>query len=326
MYNISILDSFHGNKGIKIILYTFIAWRNKMKRSTNYPLIITLITLLLTVYISCSLQKEVINNYDDEINCSVSIVPEATFVKKVAGNLVNVNIMIPPGNSPANYLPKPQELKQFNDSKIYFTIGVPAEQGILSYIKEMNHSTKVVNLAKRVSQVYPDREFAPGSRDPHIWLSPRRAKIIIQEIAKELSIIDSENKAVYEANAQKYISELDRLDTEIKEILKDLENKTFIVYHPAYGYFAEDYGLSMLCLEEDGKDIQIGNLTQIIEKAKKEGIKVIFYQAEIDSKKVEIFANEIEGKAMQLNPLSENYTENLKEIAKIFKKVVNNEE
>lgn len=254
---------------------------------------------------------------------AVSIVPQETFVKAVAGDLVDVVTMVPPGKSPENYAPIPQDIEKFSNASIYFTIGVPTESSnILPKSKELNKNIKIVKMNDEVKKTYAEREFVPGSRDPHIWLSPKRAKIMVEVILKELTEIDAKNKSVYEENAKKYILQLDELDQQIKNSLANLTNKTFIVYHPSFGYFADDYGLKMLSLEEEGKEATAKDYEQKINEAKQQGIKVIFYQAEIDSKQSKAFAGELGGSTEQVSPLAPDYIENLRKTADTFARIL----
>lgn len=288
---------------------------------TNFRVFLFLcIGLLVVTFAGCN-QKVDISG--DKLTVAVSIVPQETFVKAVAGDLVNVVTMIPPGKSPENYAPTPQEIELFSKSSIYFTIGVPTEtQNILPKAKDINKNLKVISLADEVKKIYPEREFSPGNRDPHIWLSPKRVKIMVEVIARELSAIDSKNKVVYEKNAKEYIQKLDRLDKYIKASLSKLKNKTFIIYHPAFGYFADDYGLTMVSLEDEGKEATAKDLQNMVDRAKREKIKVIFYQAEIDSKQARVFAAEIGGKAIQVEPLAPDYIENLQRTTETFVNVL----
>ena len=254
---------------------------------------------------------------------AVSIVPQETFVKAVAGDLVDVVVMIPPGKSPENYAPTPQEIEGFSRASRYFTIGIPAEDAsILPRTKNLNKNMIIADTAADVRKVYPDREFVPGSRDPHTWMSPKRAKIMIGTIARELSAQDPANAEVYSQNADKYIKELDYLDSEIRASLLGLQGKSFIIYHPSLGYFADDYGLVMLALEEEGKKATPKNLMDLVDTAKRENIKVVFYQAETDSRQAKTFASEIGGRAQMVDPLSADYIANLRGISQTFADVL----
>nr|WP_315020888.1 zinc ABC transporter substrate-binding protein [uncultured Aminipila sp.] len=250
---------------------------------------------------------------------AVTIVPEKTFVEAVCGDLAEVITMVPPGSSPENYEPTPQEIEKFSKASVYFTIGVPTEE---ANILPNAGDVKIIALQDKVGKVYPDRTFESGERDPHIWLSPKRAKVMVTEIAEEMGNLDKPNKETYEQNADRYIEQLDKLDKDIAASLEGVKNRKFIVYHPAFGYIAEDYNLQMYALEEEGKESTIQHLKKMIDLANKENIKVIFYQEEIDSSQSEAFAEEIEGETMQLEPLAADYIDNLKKMAQTMAEVM----
>ena len=235
---------------------------------------------------------------------AVSIVPQQAWVEAVCGDLAEIVVLVPPGNSPANYEPTPQEIEQFSKARLYFALGVPTEKAnILPWAKEIG-DLKIIELQEEVAAIYPDREIAPGNRDPHIWLSPKRAMIMVAAIAREMGEFDQTNKEAYLSNAESYLAELEALDKEIKDALTEIEDGKFIVFHPAFGYLAGDYGLVMFALEQHGKAATLHRLQEMIDLAKRENIKAIFYQEEISGKQAEAFAEEIGGRTVQLAPLS----------------------
>lgn len=244
---------------------------------------------------------------------AVTVLPQKAFVKAVCGDLAEVVTMVPPGNSPGNYEPTPPEMENFSKAAVYFTIGVPTEKAnILPKAENM----EIVDLPEKVTEVYPDREFSPGKRDPHIWLSPKRAKVMVETIAETMSNLDAANAQTYQENAEAFLKEIDSADTEIKGIFSEIQNKKFIVFHPAYGYFADEYGLEMFALQQNGKEATPQHLQDMIDLAEAENIKTIFTQAEFDSEQPDAFAEEIDGKNVALDPLSDDYIANLKSMAK----------
>lgn len=277
------------------------------------------IGLLLLISGCQSGEKSQATSEGDKPIIAVTIVPEKTFVEAVCGDLAEVIALVPPGNSPENYEPTPQEMEKFSQAAVYFTIGVPTEE---ANIIPNAGAVKIVSLQEAAKAVYPERVFESGGRDPHIWLSPKRVEVMVKTIAAEMSALDPENKAVYEKNAAAYIAQLQDLDQEITAALAPVQNKKFIVYHPAFGYLADDYGLEMVALEEEGKEATAQQLQTIIDLAKAENIKVIFYQEEIDSSQSQAFADELGGKTIQLAPLAANYIENLQKMAKTMAEVM----
>ena len=228
-------------------------------------------------------------------------------------------VTVPPGYSPENYEPSPLQMQKLSNAALYFSIGVAAEEnGILSSFD----STKIVALHERVAEEYPERMLEPGERDPHIWLSPKRVQVMVDVIAQELGTLDPANQDVYRENARNYIAQLETLDLELKSILGKVKNKKFLVFHPAFGYLADDYGLEMYTLEEHGKEATPQHLQRMIDLARREQIKALFYQEEIDSSQSIAFAEEIGGRTIQLAPLAADYIENLQRMARLMAEVM----
>jgi zinc transport system substrate-binding protein len=267
--------------------------------------------MLLFLMTGCSQSAETGQSSDKPV-VAVTIVPEQTFVEAVCGDLVDLVTLVPPGNSPENYEPTPQEMADFSQASLYFTIGVPTED---ANILANTGDVTVVALEDAVAELYPDRTFEDGGRDPHIWLSPKRVAVMIDTICAEMSQLDPDNVSTYQANAQNYKDQLQEVDAEITAALSGVTNKTFIAYHPAFGYLADDYGLTMVALEEEGKEATPQQLQAAIDLAKAQNIKVIFYQEEIDSSQSQAFAEELGGQTIQLEPLSADYINNMRKMA-----------
>jgi zinc transport system substrate-binding protein len=243
---------------------------------------------------------------------AVAIVPEKTFAEAVCGDLFDVITMIPPGYDPENYEPTPQELAKFSKASLYFSIGVPTEESHI--IPSVSKTTKIVYLPDEVAKVYPDRKMGDG-RDPHIWLSPKRAAVMVQIMEREFSVLDPAHSSIFKKNAEAYTAKINAAERRIKTRLAGVKNRSFIVFHPAFGYFADDFGFTMYALEEEGKEATAGRMMELTDMAKKEHIKAVFYQAEIDSSQAKALAEEIGGKTIQLEPLSAGYIENLERMA-----------
>ena len=278
-------------------------------------LILLLLFILISTFCGCTENKP---QDSGKPVITVSIVPQITFVKAVCKDKLEVKAIIKSGASPETYEPSPKEIADLETAKIYFSIGVPAEDNIL---KNLSEKTKISKLHTVAAKEYPEI-YDEGGRDPHIWLSPKRVTVMIEEICKTLSDFDTENKSFYETNAKAYINELLTLDKEITDILKDKSEREFIAFHPAFGYIAQDYSLTMYSLEEHGKEATAKHITEMTDLAKEKGIKTIFYQAETSGRQAKAFAEEIGGKAVALEPLSADYIENLKKMAQLISEAI----
>ncbi len=245
---------------------------------------------------------------------AVSLGVQKTFVEKVCDDRFEIVVMIPSGASPETYEATQKQLALLESAKLYFAIGVPAEERILN---SLNRDTVLCKLNESVADIYPELTDSDESgRDPHIWLSPKRVIVMIEEIAKVLSETLPENSEIYTQNAQKYIAELKQLDNDINYIFKDKLIRRFLVFHPSFGYFADDYGLTMLALEEHGKEVNAQRIAEMSDIAKKYNIDTVFYQAESSERQAQAFAEAINGKTVCLEPLAENYIDNIKSMAK----------
>jgi len=247
-------------------------------------------------------------NTDNKILVAVTILPEAEFVEKVGGERVKVVVMIPPGASPHTYEPTPKQLVEVSKAKIYFKVGsgVDFELAFMDKIIEVSRNIKVVDCSEGIRVL---------DKDPHIWLSPRNARIMVKNIYDALVQIDPENKDYYYQNMKSYIQELDNLDKEITRILANVTNRCFMIYHPAWGYFARDYNLTQIPVEKEGKKPTIQGLMALIDQARKLKMKVIFVSPQFDVKKAETIAESIHGKTVFLDPLAKDYVKNLRSAA-----------
>ncbi|ACL03249.1 periplasmic solute binding protein [Desulfatibacillum aliphaticivorans] len=284
----------------------------------------------------------------------VSISPQAFFVGQIGGDRVSVDVLIPPGKSPAVYSPTPAQMSGLAKAKVFFRIGVPFENALMPKIKTAAPNTLVVDTRQGIrlrtmsghhhhegEEEHHDMEehgdegeehrhdadehdgdhhgeslddHARG-KDPHIWLDPNLVKIQAKTICHALIDLDPEGKAFYEANLEGFLKGLDGLDREIAEALKPVKGSTVFVFHPSYGYLCDAYGLKQLAVELEGKTPKGKELAQFIAKAKKDNVRVIFVQPQFDKNAAENIARSINGAVLSLNPLARDYFANMKSMA-----------
>ena len=250
--------------------------------------------------------KDKNNNENTKINIIVSILPQIDFVENIGKDKVSVSAMIPPGFSPTAYEPKIEQLKKLSAADLYIKIGhIPFEKTQMKRLEDLNSKMIVVDSSKGI-EIYKN--------DPHIWLSPRLVKIQVENIYLALVKINPENKDFYEKNKNEYLKKLNDLDIELKNSFSKIQNKKILVFHPAFGYLAREYGFEQIAIEIDGKEPSAENLAKIIDIAKKEKIRTIFVQEQFSSKSAEAIAMQINGVVVPLDPLDRNYVENLRRI------------
>ncbi|MCK5123388.1 MAG: zinc ABC transporter substrate-binding protein [Candidatus Pacebacteria bacterium] len=277
-----------------------------IKLKNNLIIFAGVLLLIFSIGIFIYANSKNINN--KKINIVVSILPQIDFVKSIGKDKVSVSAMIPPGFSPAAYEPNIEQLKKLSTADLYIKIGhIPFEKTQMKRLEDLNSEMIVIDSSKGI-EIYEN--------DPHIWLSPRLVKIQVKNIYLALVKIDPENKEYYQRNKNEYLKKLDDLDLELKNSFSKIQNKKILVFHPAFGYLARDYNFEQIAIEIDGKEPSAENLANIIDTAKKENIKTIFVQEQFSSKSAEAIAQQIDGNVISLDPLAEDYIENLKKIRK----------
>jgi len=285
----------------------------------GYLLIIFLI-FLIALSLGCANEKT--TDSDGRIVVYATISPQKEMIEAVGGEKVNVNIIVPQGGDPHTADLKPSQLADLSKAKIYFMVGSGIEFEVKSMdkIKDLNKNMIVVDSSKGIELIEMaehDHESEEdvhneGGNDPHIWTSLRNGKIMVQNIYEGLIAADPNNKEYYLKNRDDYLEKLDEADYYINNELKDMNNRSFMIFHPSWGYFAKDYNLNQIAIEIEGKEPTLQSLAHTIEEAKEQNIKVIFVSPGFSSKAAEIITKEIGGKTEVIDPLAENYIENLK--------------
>ena len=250
-----------------------------------------------------------------------SILPLKYFADKIVGDIYKVEVTVPPGVGPETYSPTPKQMKMLSEADAYFAIGYLAfEVDLLTKFSALNPSLKVfqiskgINLIEEKEEEHTDHVHLQGV-DPHIWSSPKEAKIISQNIYEGMVAVDPGNKDRYFKNLQSLLSEIDKVDSTVTDILSKAATKKFIIFHPALGYFAREYGLEQLSIEFEGKVPSPKHMQELIEKARTGSIKLVFIQKEFDKRNAEIVAKELGCQAVQIDPLDYNWPEQMISIA-----------
>ena len=245
---------------------------------------------------------------------SVSIPPQHYFIERLAGNLVEVNIMIPPGASPATYEPTLSQLNSLGQSDLYLKIGhIGFELSWMEKIRSVNPEMKVVDLSGGIELIEGngskshDHSHRHRGTDPHIWMSARNAAVIATHIHKALCILLPDNKEVLSSNLTTLLREIDSLDRAISEIVSEMDHRSFMIYHPSLSYFARDYQLEQMPLEVEGKTPSPAHMKQMTDLGKEHHIAAILVQKQFDQNNAKVLAREIGAKIVQINPLDYNW-------------------
>lgn len=265
----------------------------------------------------------------------VSVLPQKTFVERLGGDHVEVRTMVQPGYSPATYDPTPQQISALAKTALYIRIGVPFETAWMKRIRSTNPHMQVLDARQgirlrrnhRHGQAYEsDKDehhqsnqgqavnHGESERDPHIWTSPPLVKRMGKNIRDTLTALDPANEQDYARNYDAFAAELDALDRDIRALLRDVTNRKFMVFHPAWGYFADTYGMIQVPIEKEGKEPGPRSLTALIEQAKRDNVKVILVQPQFHRKSAQQVAHAIGGRVVAIDPLSADYADNLRRV------------
>jgi len=257
---------------------------------------------------------------------SVSIIPQQYFIEQLAGDLAKVNVMIPPGASPATYEPSVSQLVKLDQSTVYLRIGyVGFEQSWMEKIHSVNPSMKIVDLSEGVEIILEDAEeedhqgHSHLGPDPHIWMSAINARIIARNIHDELLLLFPGEKEYLKAKYKYFSLSLDSLHTAIGSRLEGIENRKFMIYHPALTYYARDYALEQLSLEIEGKTPSPMHLKEMTDQAIQHHISKILIQNQFDRRNAEVLARETGAEIIQFDPLALQWREQMLYIAEQLK-------
>jgi zinc transport system substrate-binding protein len=253
----------------------------------------------------------------------VTVLPQVEFVNAVGGGRVNVTAMVPPGANPHTYEVTPAQMAKLSAAKTYFKVGSPIEFELtwLDKLTAQNKGMTVVDCNKGIELIQSTDPDEPGI-DPHTWTSPQNVKIMAGNICEGLVQLDTVNKNYYQANRDSYLQKLDTLDSDIKLALTGAVNRTFIVYHPAWGYFAREYGLQQLGIEKEGKEPQAAYMARLINEARDRNIRVIFVSPQFDTRSAEAIAREIGGRVVSIDPEGRDYIDNMRKVAAAFREAL----
>lgn len=256
----------------------------------------------------------------DKPKVSVSILPLMFFVGEIAGDLVEINIVVPPGAGPENFEPGPKEIQALWESRMLFHFNLfDVEKQVVSRIQNNKNPLPLTDVSLGIPLIQEAHDHAEegehhghaGGVDPHVWTSVKNAPLIAANVAAGLSRLFPEHKAKFEENLKKLLREINDLHVYAQEKFSKTKRKSFIIFHPAMAYLASEYGLTQLALEEDGKTPSAQYMKELVDRARKDNIKTVFLQNQFDENNMSAFANEIGAKLVTIDPLDGNWLRNM---------------
>ncbi len=289
--------------------------------------LILLLSLCYSSLFAATPSSDVVTGAAEKIRVVTSIEPLSFFVKRVGSDRVHVEVMVPPGANPHSYEPKPGQMAATAKADLFVKAGsgVEFELEWMNKIIALRSTMKVCNAAQGVGL----REMSESNHghshshehhriDPHFWLSPDNAILIARNVERSLVIIDPVHADEYAQNLRKLEGQLISLKTEISQKLSGIKNRSFMVFHPAWGYYAAAFGLKQIAAEEEGKELTPKKMQRVIRQAKAEGVRVVFVSPAFSTLQAETIAREIGGVTLPVDPLSGQYIDNLRQATGAF--------
>lgn len=241
---------------------------------------------------------------------AVSVPPQAWLVDRIAGDLVRVVVMVPPGASPASWEPTVAQLTALSDAVAYFKIGrdqFPFEQAWLHQLLEDRPEMRIIDGSTG---------NPCGRDDPHIWGTPDGATAMAGALAEGLSALLPEHRSMIASRLDAFSREAEELDRESEALLAGTSGRKFLVQHPAWGCFAERHGLEQLAIEHEGKEPSAAELARLIDTARAAEIRMVFVQPQFGGPEARTVAREIGAEVVSLDPLAEDWPEGQRRVAR----------
>lgn len=254
----------------------------------------------------------------------VTVLPQAEVVREIAGGDWEVVVVVPPGVEPHTYEPTASQVARVSRADAYFRLGpglMPFEDTLVQRIFAREPGIAIVDMSEGISLLYGDGEGDNGTTqsrtgaDPHIWLSPGNLRIMAENVARGLSEVDPAHADDYAARKNTYLEKIDSCTVAIRRNVSGLEGRSFLVFHPAFGYFARDFSLIQVAVEEEGHEPGPAGLSRLVTLARDEGISVVFAEPQFSTRESEVIAREINGTVVLIDPLAPDVLENLVRIS-----------
>lgn len=282
-----------------------------------------IIIILFSFLIGCSTSSE---SEDEAV--FVSIAPLRYIVQQIVGTEARIEVLAPETSSPESYEPTVQQIRRLSDAEAYISIGlIDFEQALGNKVGEIAPHTALLTLSAEIDllqEAHNHHSRQPRGADPHIWLSPRRVKQIGNLIATHFGELHPDSAEVYRARAERFAARIDTLDRYIRQAVAGAERKSFAIAHPALAYFAEDYGLRQIVIEEEGKEPSVQQMKRLADSLQRTGIKTVLFQRQTSDAAARAIARELpDGRAVAFDPLAEDWLGNMYRLADSLHVILN---
>ncbi|MDD4101574.1 MAG: zinc ABC transporter substrate-binding protein [Kiritimatiellae bacterium] len=251
----------------------------------------------------------------------VSIPPQAWLVKRLAGEEVEVQTLLTPGANLHTYEPDALQIKKLSGAGLYLTLGIPFEVALAQRAARLNPGLRVDAMDKGIVKIgghahgHNGTQCCPGGEDPHIWLSPRLMAAMASNTVEVLCLLLESPPGAYAERLRATVAEIEAADAAVRERLQVLSVRTWVAYHPSWSYFAADYGLRLLVIEQDGKSPPARHLAGVIRESRLAGVRKVFTEPQYDRRPAETLALQLKADLLVIDPLREDWPALLREVA-----------
>ena len=276
------------------------------------------------------------------LEVGVSVAPQKFIVERIARGGARVQVLIPSGADPHSYEPGPDQLRVLSDLGVYFRQGLEFETACLRRLQGVNPAMQIVDLGPGVvgppgaRDVSPEHEHRniPGLSptashshshaaghehlNPHTWLSPRLVRAQSDLILNALAGLRPDERSRFERGHRELQADIARVDRYIRRRLAPVRGRLLVVYHPSWEYFAHEYGLKMLAIQDEGHQPSARDLMRLVRAAREAGVKAVFAEPGFDPRSVEVVARDIGARVETIDPLAEDWEQNLCDTADLI--------
>lgn len=255
----------------------------------------------------------------DKKTIFVTITPMQSIIEEITAGDFDIEVIVPKGASPETFEPTPKQVTSFSDAEFIFSTGlIDFEQ---SLVERIDDDAEVVNLSNGIELIagscsHGNHKHKHGV-DPHIWTSPRALRTMVTNAHKAIMAHYPDSVKYTEATGR-LLERIDALDTYCATRIKAEGVEAMMIYHPAYTYYARDYGIEQIAIEHDGKEPSLRQTTALIEKAKEHGVKAILRQPQYSEDKVRAIANDAGAEIITTDPLAEDILGEIERVTEII--------
>lgn len=257
------------------------------------------------------------------VRVHVSVPPQGYLAERIGGERVRVEAFVPAGESCESFHPRPAHVRALAGAELFFTTGLPYEEALMPRLKALFPDLRIIDTLAGLpllgAACCPHGGHAGhshGHGDPHVWMSPALALAQAANMRDALSARDPDGAEAYTRNFERLALEIEGLDAELRGLLAPHAGRPFYVYHPAFGYFADAYGLEQVAIEHNGAEPSPARLARLVGRAREEGVRAVFVQPAESTRSAALLADAVGGRVVVIDPMRADWPDNLREIAR----------